>query len=195
MNFLAHFILSGENEKLILGNLIADGVKGKMIENYCLEIRKGIELHRMIDDYTDNHLIFRQTVARLLPFMRKYSSVAVDIFYDHFLALHFNEFSLISLHKASQTAYHILTDNYNLLPLRFKKLLPYMIAQNWLEGYSNLNDLKKIFYGMSRRAKFYSGMENAIDYLIEDYELYENEFYLFFPEIKSFATKKIAEIL
>ena len=35
MNFLAHVFLSGNNENLILGNLIADSVKGKMIDLFA----------------------------------------------------------------------------------------------------------------------------------------------------------------
>ena len=30
MNYLAHFLLSEENEKLIIGNLIADSLKGSL---------------------------------------------------------------------------------------------------------------------------------------------------------------------
>jgi acyl carrier protein phosphodiesterase len=58
-----------------------------------------------------------------------------------------------------------------------------MITQNWLIGYRELNVLQKVFNGMSRRTNHSSGMENAIHDLQSDYELYENEFRLFFPEI------------
>ncbi len=50
MNFLAHLYLSGNNEEVIIGNFIADAVKGKAVEDYSHGIRKGIWLHRDIDN-------------------------------------------------------------------------------------------------------------------------------------------------
>ncbi len=58
-----------------------------------------------------------------------------------------------------------------------------MIAQNWLVNYSNLNDLRKVFRGMSRRTSNSAGMLNAVDDLEEYYELFEDEFKAFFPDI------------
>ena len=55
MNYLAHFYLSHHDENLIVGNYIADDIKGNKYLDYPQEIQKGILLHRLIDDYTDNH--------------------------------------------------------------------------------------------------------------------------------------------
>ena len=189
MNFLAHIYLSGNNEQLILGNLIADAVKGKQIDNFSNEIRKGIVLHRLIDSYTDNHILVKRSKQRLEPVYKKYASVIVDIFYDHFLAKNFYKYSSISLTQTAHTAYDILIKNYNILPLKSKRILPYMVTQNWLEGYANLIDLQRVFNGMSRRASFVSGMENAISELKKDYSEYETEFSLFFPDIMNYTNK------
>ncbi len=97
MNFLAHVYLSGNNEQLILGNLIADAVKGKQIDNFSHDIVKGIKLHRLIDSYTDNHAVFKKSVNRLEVVYKKYASVICDIFYDHFLAKNFHVYSAVSL--------------------------------------------------------------------------------------------------
>ncbi len=189
MNFLAHVYLSGNNEALILGNLIADAVKGRQIENYIDDIIKGIKLHRLIDTYTDHHIIFRNSVNRLAPVYKKYACVIVDIYYDHFLAKNFHKYSAVSLSQTAHTAYDILIRNYDILPPRSKRMMPYMITQNWLEGYANLRDLQRVFNGMSRRASFVSGMENAIFDLNKDYTAYENEFNLFFPDIVNYIHK------
>lgn len=52
MNYLAHLHLSNNDKNLIIGNYIADDVKGKAYLNFPLEIQKGIILHRKIDDFT-----------------------------------------------------------------------------------------------------------------------------------------------
>jgi len=192
MNFLAHVYLSGNNEQLILGNLIADAVKGKQIDNFSHDIVKGIKLHRLIDSYTDNHIVFKKSTNRLEPVYKKYASVIADIFYDHFLAKNFHKYSRISLSQTAHTAYNILIRNYDILPPKSKRMLPYMTTQNWLEGYANLTDLQRVFNGMSRRASFISGMENAIFDLKKDYAAYETEFQLFFPDIINYTNKVLA---
>ncbi len=192
MNFLAHVYLSGNNEQLILGNLIADAVKGKQIDNFSHDIVKGIKLHRLIDSYTDNHIVFKKSTNRLEPIYKKYASVIADIFYDHFLAKNFHKYSRISLSQTAHTAYNILIRNYDILPPKSKRMLPYMTTQNWLEGYANLTDLQRVFNGMSRRASFISGMENAIFDLKKDYAAYETEFQLFFPDIINYTNKVLA---
>jgi acyl carrier protein phosphodiesterase len=190
MNFLAHVFLSGNNEQLILGNLIADSVKGKMIDSFDDGVKKGIQLHRLIDYYTDNHLVVKQSKARLETTYRKYAGVIVDIYYDHFLAANFPLFSQVSLSQTAHTAYNILIRNFEILPPQSKRILPFMATQNWLEGYANLHDLQRVFNGMSRRASFVSGMENAILDLKKDYQHYEKDFFDFFPDLIKYATMK-----
>jgi acyl carrier protein phosphodiesterase len=189
MNFLAHVYLSGNNEQLILGNLIADAVKGKQIDRFSLGVVQGIKLHRLIDAYTDQHIVFKSSVKRLEPVYKKYAAVICDIYYDHFLAKNFHKYSSVSLAKTAHTAYEILIRNYDILPPNSKRLLPYMATQNWLEGYANLSELQRVFNGMSRRTSFVSGMENAISDLIKDYSAYETEFSLFFPDIITYTHK------
>ena len=190
MNFLAHVFLSGTNEQLILGNLIADSVKGKMIDSFDEGVKKGIQLHRLIDQYTDNHFVVKRSKARLENTYKKYAGVIADIYYDHFLAANFPLYSPVSLSQTAHTAYNILIRNFEILPPQSKRILPYMATQNWLEGYANLHDLQRVFNGMSRRASFVSGMENAILDLKKDYQDYEKDFFDFFPDLIKYATMK-----
>ncbi len=187
MNFLAHIYLSPENSEIILGNFIADSVKGKAIENYSPKIKQGILLHREIDSYTDQHAIFKQSKKRLAPIYRMYSGVIVDIFYDHFLCKLWDQYSDKDLKQFVASNYQMLVKKYKILPPRSKKILPYMIAQNWLANYSNLKDLRRVFKGMSRRTPNSSRMLNAVDHLEQDYKLYQEEFQQFFPELKQYV--------
>lgn len=187
MNFLAHAYLSGNNPDVLFGNFVADGIKGSAVDGYALDIRKGITLHRAIDAFTDNHPIVKQSVKRLQPVFKKYSVVIVDIYYDHFLAKNWTTYSSMELKDFAANIYKLLTKRYNLLPSRTKRALPFMIAQNWLVGYAKLNELHRIFLGMSRRARFNSGMENAVDFLRLHYKEFEQDFTHFFPELKAYC--------
>jgi len=191
MNFLAHYFLSPEDDQIALGNFIADAVKGKEFEKYNDKIKNGILLHREIDNYTDRHLVFRRSAQILNSKYKKYSGVIIDIYYDHFLAKNWKDYSKTDLVDFVSQAYKILIKNYFILPKKIKRILPFMIAQNWLVGYANLNDLQRVFNGMARRTTFDSGMENAIFDLKNNYTTFENDFREFFPDLIEFCKNQI----
>ncbi|MEJ8802362.1 acyl carrier protein phosphodiesterase [Pontibacter sp. H249] len=183
MNFLAHAFLSGDNPELLLGNFIADTVKGKQAELYTLEVAKGIKLHRLIDSYTDTHNVVAETKTRLRPKYRKFAPVIADIFYDHFLASRFEVYAEEPLAPYTQKVYSIVSASLHLLPERMKYTFDHMQRHNWLLGYAELEGIGRALTGMSRRASFASGMETAVHELEENYTLYAAEFNAFFPEL------------
>ncbi len=193
MNFLAHLYLSGENEETILGNFIADHVKGKRINKYSAGIIAGIKLHREIDAFTDKHPIFLSSKNRLQKIYRKYSGVIVDMFYDHFLSANWNDYSDEDIISFTTRMYKIAIKHYFILPPKTKRLLPFMAKSNWLAGYGTFEGIDRALKGMSGRTPFNSGMENATIDLKKDYDKYKTEFQTFFPEIIRYSEKRRSE--
>ncbi len=189
MNFLAHLYLSGDDDKLIIGNFIADMVKGQKINGYSKEIIKGIKLHREIDNFTDSHEIVNQSKARLRKRYRLFSGVIVDMYYDHFLAKNWAEYSNYPLDKYVGKAYVLLKKHNDILPERAQYILPFMIENNWLVNYANPENLSRFFGGMARRTNYHSGMEHAVEDLLANYPLFEKEFADFFPLLINYVEK------
>jgi len=187
MNFLAHLYLSGEIEEIIIGNFIADHVKGNMINKYNAGIISGIKLHREIDNFTDVHEVFRKSKKRLSPKYGKYAGVIVDMFYDHFLSANWNDYSDEHIEIFTKRMYKILFKKYLILPPKTRRILPFMAKDNWLVGYGRLEGLNNALKGMASRTSFESGMENAVGDMKMDYEEYKSEFQRFFPEIVKFS--------
>lgn len=183
MNFLAHAYLSGDSQSLLIGNFIADSVKGSAIENFSEEIKKGILLHRSIDQFTDEHRIVRQSKERLYKNYHKYAGVLVDIFYDHFLAKNWKHYSSIELKQFANNVYNVMHSNFKNLPLQTKQILPYMIRYDWLSNYAHLQGIQQVLHGMAQRTRFVSNMEKAAIDLENNYKLFEQEFMLFFPDL------------
>lgn len=190
MNFLAHLYLSGNNEEIIIGNFIADHVKGKKIIEFSDGIQDGIRLHRMIDEYTDSHPVFLQSKDRLMPRYRKYAGVIVDMYYDHFLSANWHHFSNEPIRRFTVRMYKILLKKYWILPPKTKRILPFMAKDNWLVGYGSQEGLQMALTGMSRRTPFDSKMEYAVHDLMENYTTFKKEFNQFFPELVSFSDKE-----
>lgn len=192
MNFLAHLYLSGESPRIKTGNFIGDFVKGKnLTDRFDPEVAKGIALHREIDWFTDRHPVVKQSKDRLREKYRHYSGVIVDIFYDHFLAKHWDRHSEQVLPDFADECYHLLQQQKDTLPEEVNFLLPYMIKGNWLVNYSRLEGIQRALSGMARRTRFESKMEQSVVDLENNYESFQKEFELFFPELKEFCARWI----
>jgi acyl carrier protein phosphodiesterase len=194
MNFLAHIYLSGENDRLKIGNFMADSIRGNSFKKYPKEIRKGILLHRAIDSFTDTHPIYRQSKHRLHEKYGHYSGVIMDIFYDHYLAKNWNKYSQEKLEVYAERFYQLLKDNHHLLTDRVKAMLPYMIARNWLLSYASLEGLEMILFQMDHKTKNRVAMHEAMVELQQFNTEFEQEFFLFFEELQLFCREKLIEL-
>lgn len=194
MNFLAHIYLSENKEFVTIGNFIADGIRGKQYKKFSKEIQIGILLHRQIDTFTDAHSIVRQSTKRLHENYSHYSGVIVDILYDHFLAKNWSQYSDVPLDLFVDEFYESLERNFVILPPRIQKMLPYMMADNWLLNYANIEGIQGVLNGMNRRTKNISGMDKATSELQTYYTEFEAEFTQFFEELRRFSHEKLIEI-
>ncbi len=193
MNFLAHLYLSGSNPQVQLGNFIGDFVRGKdLSERYHPEIVKGIQLHRVIDEFTDSHPIVKQSKERLRPKYRHYAPVIVDIYYDHFLAINWHLYHPDLLPDYAEQCYAMVQRNEAILPEQVKWMMPHMVKGNWLANYARIEGIEKVLNGMARRSKFDSKMNEAGAELVQYHNEFNQEFQAFFPLLKSEADKFLA---
>ncbi|MBS1680358.1 MAG: DUF479 domain-containing protein [Bacteroidetes bacterium] len=193
MNFLAHLYLSGNEPEIAVGNFIGDFVKGKNLAlHYGKNIAKGISLHREIDWYTDHHETVKQSKHRLRNKYRHYSGVIVDVFYDHFLAKLWHEYSTESLAEYADWSYRTIQQHNSVLPDEVKMMLPYMMKGNWLVNYAHLEGIHRALSGMAHRTRFVSKMEEATEDLKVNYSEFENEFKEFFPQLIKFSNDWLA---
>ena len=195
MNFLAHIYLSGNNENIILGNFIADSINGRKYLKYPPGVQKGILLHRAIETFTDSHPVVRASTSKLHKNYSHYSGVIVDIYYDHFLAFNWNEYSDVPLENFVADFYKLLQRKFDLLPPPIQRFLPYMVSENWLLSYASVEGISRILYQMNLRTNNIVQMDRAVNDLQEHYEEFEEEFRRFFPELHKFSDEKLRTLL
>lgn len=193
MNFLAHIYLSGNNDMLKIGNFMADSIRGHHYLDYPDDIRKGILLHRYIDTFTDAHPIYRKSKHRLHEKYGHYSGVIMDIVYDHYLAKNWSKYSNEKLEDYADSFYKLLQDNYELLTEQIQKMMPSMIARNWLVSYASLDGLEMILFQMDYRTKHRVHMQEAIVEVKQFYTEFEEEFLLYFEELQQHCKEKLLE--
>ena len=194
MNFLAHIYLSGDNDMITIGNFVADAIRGNKYKLLSPEFQVGVKLHRHIDTFTDAHPIVRQSTKRLHKNYSHYSGVIVDILYDHFLAKNWHKYSDIPLDIYIDNFYECLKGHFDILPERFQKLMPFMLAENWLLSYAEIDGIQLVLNGMNKRTKNKSKMNLATKELKEFYSEFEEEFTLFFEELIVTSNAKRIEL-
>lgn len=148
------------------------------------EIKLGIELHRHIDDFTDNHDVVLESKKRLRPTYRHYSPVIVDLYYDHFLGKFWRDYSEIELSIFTEDFYKSTRQYGSIIPEKAKNMLFYMEKDNWLLNYQHMEGIQKALSGMARRTPFNSKMEKSIKDLELHYDFFQQEFKDFFPSLQ-----------
>lgn len=189
MNFLAHLYLSGDDEELLVGNFIGDFVKGSQMDQYPDKMQKGIRLHRSIDHFTDHHDVVMKSKIRLREKFRHYAPVIVDVYYDHFLAKNWSNFSNIPLKQYTEDFYQMMKRYASIIPKGVTHMLGFMSRDNWLYSYQFIEGIDRALTGMSKRTKYENKMDEASITLEEYYNDFHEEFNQFFPDLQTHVSK------
>lgn len=187
MNYLAHMFLSLDQEDLMIGNLSGDFVRVADIRFMKSEIERGVMLHRKIDKFTDTHSIVSRSIARLTPIHGKYAAVIVDILYDHLLAHNWAAYTTESIEAFKVRNYEILSRRHDDLPDRLQKKIVKMIDRDFIEAYRSFEGMRHIMRFMDKRTSFPSDFESSVDQYESEFEDFNEDFRLFFPELISFV--------
>lgn len=196
MNYLAHAYLSFQDADILLGNMCADHVKGKIaLQHFPERIAKGIILHRKIDAFTDAHpatqrgkLWFRETYGL-------YAGAVMDTLYDHFLAndpMHFS--SEKALLDFTINVYNQLETNAKWFPEKFASYFPYMHTQNWLYNYRTVQGVKRSLEGLSRRAKYIPPIDKAYENFVTHYYQLAQCYYELIDDVVKFVKIELRDL-
>ena len=194
MNFLAHLYLSENNTNIMIGNFIADHIKGNNYDGFSEEIQQGVFLHREIDTFTDAHEVVRKSKRRLHERYRHYDGVIIDIFYDYFIAKNWADYSVIPLDIYTDSINKFFYEISPELPLKSQNFIKYMIQYNILFNYQFKDGIERVLNGMNTRTKGKSQMNLAIEDLTILHQEFEDDFTIFFKDLQNFTVQKLQEI-
>lgn len=191
MNFLAHLHLASLANSSLYGNILADFVRGNPQGNFSDKVIDGIFMHRRVDVMTDRlpqvldaKRLFREEFRRVAP-------ITLDVVWDHFLALHWQELEpAISLqafvNRAQIEIVPMLPDS----PERFQNLNAYMWQERWLERYAELPFIAKVLQGMANRRPKLGALAGSFIDIENNYTLLEQTFWQFYPQMIAQAKAK-----
>jgi acyl carrier protein phosphodiesterase len=185
MNFLAHLHLAEPTPESVLGNLLGDFVKGyPWDERFPRAVWKGIVEHRGVDAFTDQHSEWKKSRSLLPDHLRRFAGIVVDIYYDHFLHLHWEQFSggesidefIHRVHTQLGSALHLAPDDS-------AEIIRMMIRERWLESYRTLSGVDMTLKRVSRRSEILKPIFEAAADLEKDLPQMEQHFLAFYPDL------------
>jgi acyl carrier protein phosphodiesterase len=191
MNYLAHLYLSEDSAESILGSIIADFVKGSLVDQYPRGILTAINTHRKIDAFTDAHQMVLNSRKLFSSKRRRFAGIIIDVVFDHFLAKDWSSYSELELDAFINKSYSILRRYRRLLPGDLKFAAPRMIEEDWLGSYRYLDaievTLDRISKRIERRFNRGNNLHGAIQEVKLNYNDLEANFESFFPELISYV--------
>jgi len=193
MNYLAHLHLGGQQPEQLLGSLYGDFVKGPLDGRFPLPLEAAIRLHRQIDVFTDSHPLVLGALSRFPRERRRFAGIMLDVFFDHCLALHWQDYAEQPLEQFTGRVYQVLAAQAD-LPGRLAQIAPYMAADDWLGSYREFAVLEQVFRGIARRLSKPEGMDGALELVDALYAPLSDDFRAFYPELQAFAGKSLAQL-
>ncbi len=190
MNYLGHLYLSPPGEDALLGSLLGDFVKGPIANRYPGPVARAIALHRRLDAYTDSHPAVRLSKSRMSAARRRYAGIMIDLFYDHFLARHWDEFHEEPLRVFSTRVYQMLDRRRDELPERLQRMVPSMVRWDWFGSYAEVESIHGALNRISQRLKRVNPLIDSADELLEHYADLEADFRRFLPEARAFVSQQ-----
>ncbi len=197
MNYLAHLALNpsaqiGRIDALRIGNLLGDFVKGTETSlrlQLPADIVDGIILHRAIDKFTDKHPAFLASKELLAPERKRYAGIVVDIIYDHFLSIHWNQYHDEPLDIFITHIYSVLETNKEWQLGTLKKAFPQMKLQNWLACYATKEGIYQTFTRVANRGKFTAPIAKTHLDFDKHYSTFETHFHTIYKDLIEFKNQ------
>ena len=176
MNYLAHLTLSFRDPEIMVGNFIADDIPRREEKSLPKKVLEGVQLHRKIDNITDNHPSFKRAVRRLRPFHRKYAPVVLDIINDHLLSNLWTMFYDEPEQDFHRYVYQVFEEQVEELPPRASLHVQTLLKYEYLNAYGNKKGLEGVLIRMDRRTRFPSNFNLGVQHLYDDLHYFQECF-------------------
>ncbi|MCR6640716.1 MAG: acyl carrier protein phosphodiesterase [Sporocytophaga sp.] len=152
MGFLLNtYLFLSESKDIMVGSFIGSNVKPAKVDNYGLEIRKGILANHLVTNFKRSHSSYLASQKRLSPKFSKYTEDVVDLLYDHLLASTWKERSGYPFHDFVQNLYQDLLEFHSVFPYKMNRLLPFIISNNLFGLLETMNGVHKYIKLMAKR--------------------------------------------
>jgi len=187
MNYLAHLHIADHTHTSFSGNFLGDFVKGDPDGQFPPNIVQGIRLHRHVDSFVDRNAHVLAAKACFPQPLRRYAPIALDMFWDHFLAVHWQQFHSLSLSEfcvmAEQKIQAETADQQIILPARFQRVNGWVWQDKWLESYQRVDNIQYALTRMATRSERMAPLAQTGQVLTQHYQAFNDIFPVLYNEV------------
>ncbi|MCL6414381.1 ACP phosphodiesterase [Aestuariirhabdus sp. Z084] len=184
MNYLAHLALAGSRQQHRIGGFLGDFVKGPLQGRFAPDIEVGIRQHRAIDAHTDRDPAITHCRLMLGTQHRRYSGIAIDILFDHFLARHWCRFYQQAFDHFCEACYQDLQTHQHLMPANAQQFVERMQQHRILHSYYHRKTVSLAIERTAQRLRHGAPLLNTIPALENAYPELEQAFIALYPELQ-----------
>ena len=146
----------------MLGQLLGDFATRQALEHCDQRLIAGVQAHRALDRFTDDHPAFRKGCGLLETQCYRYAPVVMDVATDFFLVKNWSDFSgEVSFEEYLVRLYSSIPPYLLQLPNRMRTPAIRMREMDWFSGFAEPEGLATVFYFMARRVRKAEWIRNA----------------------------------
>lgn len=187
MNLLAHFLLAAPSPSEQAGAFLSDHIRGTLDPSWPVALRRGIQLHRRVDSYTDHHSLLRELVRTFPAPLRRFAPIGLDVYFDHVLAREWALYGDGTLEAFASSACSSLQSYRAYLPPRAEQFRQRLSAQQGLVHYREPSMVALLLDRIAARAKRPIPLPDLTPHLAARDTQIAQVFSAFWPQIKAHA--------
>lgn len=187
MNHLAHALLAGADDQVVLGSLLGDFWRGAADPRWPAAVAAGVRLHRKIDVYTDSHPQVAAARTLFEPPWRRYAGILLDVYFDHVLARDWQRHGYGSLHAFSARIAALLGDHEDWLPAGLNRFAGYFRAHGLFATYARRDVIEQVLAGIGGRLRHANRLAEAGPALWALAADLDGVFESFYPQVIAYA--------
>jgi len=183
MNWLAHLYLSEPRAEFRVGNILPDLTSAAQLAFLPEPYQKGIRCHRQIDRFTDLHPRVQSCVRRFPAPYRRFGGILTDVYFDHFLARDWSEYSSMPLRDFVSEFYRDIETCSAVIPAEASRRLQRMRDEDWLGCYHHIAGVTDVLGRIGRRFRRPVDFTDSLPIFQKHETAFLDDFQSFFPEL------------
>jgi len=194
MNHFAHLVLSQPTLESTVGNLLGDFARGLDHDSLPQAVMAGLDNHRAVDRFTDAHPRVQAMKRVFSDQRRRFAGIALDIYFDHLLINHWQQFEQRHLESLIGEFYQRMVEGREMMPDGNMRYVTRRIVEyDWFGSYRNIEAVAESLDRVAARIRFANRFDNAIEDLLRNHAMIRDGFLEFYPQLQQHVTELALE--
>jgi acyl carrier protein phosphodiesterase len=194
MNHFAHLALSSTTVESAVGNLLGDFARGVDQHQLPSAVLAGLLNHRAVDRFTDSHPVVLELKSCFSSDRRRFAGIALDIYFDHLLINHWEQFEQRHLETTIDEFYQRLSAGRSLMPgEEMRRVTQRIVDYDWFGSYRDIDSIAQSLDQVAGRIRFANRFDNSIEDIIRHRDLIQDGFFEFYPQLQQHIKQQAIE--